>query len=280
MNHSFNVEIATEYGIPCALLLEHILYWVTVNAKKGANRYNGRYWMYKTVAEFSATYPYLTRKQVRRAIEKLKANELVITVDFGKKQYGGALWYTVTRKGKMLFSKYGITPENQPTPLAPQGEPLAPQGEPFAPQGISSYIYCRKGIEESIEKVVEEGGGSSRETEPNPFGEAATAASPALDPLVAYAQNNLMHLGPYNMDELISFRDALPDEVIQHAIDEACAAGVRRYKYVKSILNRYVEQGFKSVAEVEAQEEQRMKDNGRRHDATSGEYAAPEDVFG
>ena len=97
---------------------------------------------------------------------------------------------------------------------------------------------------------------------------------------MAYAQNNLMHLGPYNMDELISFRDALPDEVIQHAIDEACAAGVRRYKYVKSILNRYVEQGFKSVAEVEAYEEQRKKDNRRRQDATSGEYAAPEDVFG
>lgn len=124
-----------------------------------------------------------------------------------------------------------------------------------------------------------DGGGGFSNVD-NPFGEAATTAAPTLDPLVAYAQNNLMHLGPYNMDELISFRDALPDEVIQHAIDEACAAGVRRYKYVKSILNRYVEQGFKSVAEVEAQEEQRMKDNRRRHDATSGEYAAPEDVFG
>ena len=279
MNHSFNVEIATEYGIPCALLLEHILYWVTVNAKKGSNRYNGRYWMYKTVAEFSATYPYLTRKQVRRAIEKLKANELVITVDFGKKQYGGALWYTVTKKGKMLFSKYGITPENQPTPLAPQGEPLAPQGEPLAPQGISSYIYCRKGIEESIEKVVEEGGGGSNEVEGNPYGDPAAAVF-TPDSLVIYASNNLLAMNGDNMDELISFRDALSDELIRHAINEACAAGVRTYKYVKSILNRYISQGFKTVADVEAHEQRRNRNNRRRQDATSGEYAAPEDVFG
>ena len=116
----------------------------------------------------------------------------------------------------------------------------------------------------------------------NPFGDAAATAAPLMDPLVAYAQANLMHLGPYNMDELISFRDALPDELIQHAIDEACAAGVRRYKYVKSILNRYVEQGFKTVAEVEAYEAERKRrkggTNGGEHRRDSS--AAPQRIGG
>lgn len=101
------------------------------------------------------------------------------------------------------------------------------------------------------------GGGSGNKEYRDPFG--AAAAPPMTDELVAYASNNLTYLSPRNMEELLSFRDSLPDALIQHAIDEACAAGVRRYNYVRSILNRYIEQGFRSVGEVEAHETTRQK---------------------
>ena len=135
-----------------------------------------------------------------------------------------------------------------------------------------------KNREKNREEDINNGGGITL----NPFGDAAATAAPLVpDPLVAYAANNLLPMSPTNMDELISFRDALPDELIQHAIDEACAAGVRRYKYVKSILNRYVEQGFKSVADVEAYETQRKKKggtNGGEHRRDSS--AAPQRIGG
>jgi DnaD/phage-associated family protein len=291
--HGFNVEAATKYGVACALLLEHIGYWVSKNQISGVNRYNGRCWMYKSVKDFSKAYPYLTEHQIRRALEKLRNEGLIVTGHFSKGECTRTLWYTLTRKGKTLLSGSDFHLASVPNGNGNSAETNrhesqndtadAPDRLASVPNGngnsaISSIDILETIVEPIVETVIEEGGGGSID---NPFGEAATAAAPVLDPLVAYAQNNLMHLGPYNMDELISFRDTLPDELIRHAIDEACAAGVRRYKYVKSILNRYVEQGFKSVAEVEAHEQERKKKggtNGGEHRINSS--AAPQRIAG
>ena len=89
--------------------------------------------------------------------------------------------------------------------------------------------------------------------------EDLTAAAVKPDALAIYASNNLAYLSPTNMDELLSFRDTLTDEMIRYAIDEACGAGKRTYNYTKSILNRMVERGFKSLGEVKAAEEERKK---------------------
>lgn len=37
MNHSFNVEIATKYGMLEAVLLENINFWITKNKANGKN---------------------------------------------------------------------------------------------------------------------------------------------------------------------------------------------------------------------------------------------------
>ncbi|MBQ3478193.1 MAG: DnaD domain protein [Clostridia bacterium] len=101
-----------------------------------------------------------------------------------------------------------------------------------------------------------EGGGAAAD---NPFGDPSSAAPFIPDPLVIYASNNLLAMNGDNMDELLSFRDSLPDDLIRHAINEACGAGVRHYKYVKAILNRYVDAGFKTIADVRADEEKRQR---------------------
>ena len=267
MYHRFNVEVATRYGVPCALVLGHIDYLVEKARSDGEKRRNGKYWVSKSVKKIAELYPYYTEKQVRRAIDKLRAEGLVVTGHFPTGECPSTLWYTLTKKGKTLLTR--------------GDSDLPPRANQFDQEGETSTKELVDPLIDSLVDMVSNGGGGSNTIE-NPFGEAATAAAPVLDPLVAYAQNNLMHLGPYNMDELISFRDALPDELIQHAIDEACAAGVRRYKYVKSILNRYVEQGFKSVAEVEAYEAQRKKQKGGTNGGNnrSDLPAAPQRIAG
>lgn len=89
--------------------------------------------------------------------------------------------------------------------------------------------------------------------------EDLTAAAVKPDALAIYASNNLAYLSPTNMNELLSFRDTLTDDMIYYAIDQACGAGKRTYNYAKSILNRMVERGFKSLGEVKAAEEERKK---------------------
>ena len=97
----------------------------------------------------------------------------------------------------------------------------------------------------------------------NPFGDD-NDARPDLQSVAIYATSNLQYLSPYNMEELLSFRDSLPDSLIRYAIDQACANGVRKYAYVRSILNSYVENGFKTVGDAQAHDAQRQqgKNNG------------------
>lgn len=94
---------------------------------------------------------------------------------------------------------------------------------------------------------------------PNQNPEAETrpreAASAAFNTLEAYASSNLTVLSPRNMEELVSFKADMPEELIRHAIDEACANGKRTWAYVRSILSRYLQKGIKSVGDAVADKE-------------------------
>ena len=62
------------------------------------------------------------------------------------------------------------------------------------------------------------------------------------------------------MTELVSFLDDLPEELVRYAVDEACANGARKYAYVRSILNRYLDQGYKTIGDIKAGEERRNRE--------------------
>lgn len=102
------------------------------------------------------------------------------------------------------------------------------------------------------------------QSESNPIREAErareAATRPGFDTVEAYAAGNLDQLSPKNMDELVSFLDDLPEDVVRFAIDEACANGARKYAYVRSILNRYLAQGLKTLGDVKAWEERRDRE--------------------
>lgn len=92
----------------------------------------------------------------------------------------------------------------------------------------------------------------------NPYGDV-NQQRPDFNTLEVYASSNLRYMSKNNLDELISFRDSLPDDVIRNAIDEACANGSPNYGYVRGILNRYVDRGFKTLGDIKAYEAQRRQ---------------------
>lgn len=107
-----------------------------------------------------------------------------------------------------------------------------------------------------------------------------TGDVPAPDPLVAYATEQLLHLSPTHMEELLGYRESLSDELIRSAIDQACANGVRNYAYLRAILNRYVERGFKNIDDVLAFEEKRRRRGGTHNAIDRGNFdAEPRCVF-
>lgn len=101
------------------------------------------------------------------------------------------------------------------------------------------------------------------QSNPNPEPESArsaasaAAARPDFCTVEAYAANNLSRLSPGNMAEFADFKAELPEELIRHAIDEACAAGKPSFGYVRSILMRYLEQGIRTLGDAKADEARR-----------------------
>ncbi len=107
MYHRFNVEVATRYGVPCALVLGHSDYLVEKARTDGEKKRNGKYWVSKSVKKIAELYPYYTEKQVRRAIDRLRAEGLVVTGHFPTGECPSTLWYTLTKKGKSMLQKGG-----------------------------------------------------------------------------------------------------------------------------------------------------------------------------
>lgn len=81
--------------------------------------------------------------------------------------------------------------------------------------------------------------------------------------VVAYAMEILPHLTPKQVEELTTYRDDLPDDLISHALDIA-ADNTRTWAYVKGILNRYLDEGVRTLGDAQAQEDKRrqQKRNG------------------
>ena len=93
---------------------------------------------------------------------------------------------------------------------------------------------------------------------------ARELSAATVDKVMDFAAKELQYMGPRAFEELQSFRDELPDDVILYGLNSACDNGVRTWAYARSILNRYVSAGYKTVGDIKAAEAKReaTKANG------------------
>ena len=95
----FDSDIAAEYGIPCAILLNSIAYWVKENEANKRNEHDGKYWTYNSIDALQELFPYLSKKQIRSALDKLTSEGLIEKGTFNESPFDRTLWYTMTPKG-------------------------------------------------------------------------------------------------------------------------------------------------------------------------------------
>lgn len=103
MNHFFNVDIATEYGVNAAVLLESIGYWVKQNEANDTNFFDGYYWTYNSRRAYRELFPYMSKRQLDTAFQKLIDAGLIITGNYNKQNYDRTLWYTLSKNGKAIL---------------------------------------------------------------------------------------------------------------------------------------------------------------------------------
>jgi hypothetical protein len=123
MVHYFDVEVAKKYGVNAAIILSNIAFWVVKNEANGEHFHDGYYWTYNSVSAYSEMFPYLTEKQIRTALETLRAENIIIAGNYNSDKRDRTLWYALTEKGRCICRI---------------GNSDLPQGaDTFAPEGKS-----------------------------------------------------------------------------------------------------------------------------------------------
>lgn len=91
--HSFDIEIAQKHGVIGAVLIQNFQFWIIKNRANQSHFYDGRTWTYNTIAALAEQFPYLTQDQVRRAVDKLAADGVLIKGNYNSSAYNRRLWY-------------------------------------------------------------------------------------------------------------------------------------------------------------------------------------------
>ena len=93
--HLFDVEDAVKYGVNPAIILDHIRRWIAHNKANGKNERDGHTWTYNSVKAWAKLVPYLTDKQVRKAIDDLVAAGVLIKGNYNDNAHDRTLWYAL-----------------------------------------------------------------------------------------------------------------------------------------------------------------------------------------
>jgi len=105
MQHHFDKDIAVEYGIIEAILLNNIQYWLEKNEANNENYYDGSYWTYNSIKAFNKLFPYCSERQIQNALKHLKEENIIKTGNYNVSTYDRTLWYAFTEKGTSIMQK-------------------------------------------------------------------------------------------------------------------------------------------------------------------------------
>lgn len=105
MQHNFDVEIAKEYGLKEAILLNHLWFWIEKNKANEVHYYDGTYWTYNSVKAFNKLFPYLSERQINNTLKILKNKGIIQTGNYNKSAYDRTMWYAFTKMGVSIMQK-------------------------------------------------------------------------------------------------------------------------------------------------------------------------------
>lgn len=128
MQHGFDVEHADHYGVEEAILIHSFQFWIDHNRANSQHFHDGRTWSYNTLQAFAKQFPYWTTKQVRRAVDSLVRQGVLVKGNYGAEEgwsvFNRTVWYAFADEGAFLV----------PLPAEEEVEPICPNGQMDVPQ--------------------------------------------------------------------------------------------------------------------------------------------------
>ena len=239
MEHSFDIKIAKEYGIEAAIILKHLYYWVKRNQLNERHCHEGRYWTYNSIKAYSELFPYLSERQIRYTLSKLKEQGLILTANLNDDRRVRILWYTLTDEGMALFEQKQqlASDKNVKSDLPKMENPCDKNGKcnsnninntiPFT--DIDPDVNTDKGSSGSsvVPACAREQTGDADKVNRLKSGEAAEA-------LVLW-QNNIGTLSQYLTDKIVDLVCSVGIVAFRTALKRAVLRNKRNYAYIQTV---------------------------------------------
>lgn len=108
MKHIFDVDVAKEYGIEIAILLENMNFWLEKNRANNTNFFDGRYWTYNSIKGFEKLFPYWGKDKIYRVLKKAEDLGLIIKGNYNKLSYDRTTWYAFSESAESIFQNRNI----------------------------------------------------------------------------------------------------------------------------------------------------------------------------
>ena len=107
LHHSFDIDLAAQFGIEKAILIHHLQHWVRFNRNRKKNIRNGKCWTFQSRADMQAHLPYMTVPSIRHHLDELVKAKVLVTENFNRAKFDKTLWYAFVDE-----KKYGVDEEN------------------------------------------------------------------------------------------------------------------------------------------------------------------------
>lgn len=221
MEHSFNIELAKEYGILEAILLKNIWFWIEKNRVNEKNFYDGTYWTYNSTRAFNELFPYASESSIKRALKSLQEKGIIKTGNYNKSSYDRTLWYAFTDLGESIVS-------NRQMEMNKSSNGNEQNGLTIPDINIDDKTI---NIKTDVEKNAE---------------------------ITKCYEENIGLITPATAKILFSYND-IDYKMIIEAIKIASVNNKRNCRYIQGILNSWIGKGYKVLADIQNEQNEKQK---------------------
>jgi hypothetical protein len=132
MDHSFNIDVAKDFGVNEAIFINNLAFWTKTNLANKRGIKDRLCWSFNTIDAFCIIFPYWNHRQIEHLTAKLEKKGCIIRGNYNKKGYDRTLWYALAPKMYKYYPE--ICTEhtcqllfNSPLSAVQPASPLIPQ---------------------------------------------------------------------------------------------------------------------------------------------------------
>lgn len=147
MNNTFNMAVATEFGLDSAVFIQQLAQWSFNNFANNRHIYDGHCWSYNTIEAYEIIFPCWTRRQLERIIRNAINEGLILKSNYNKNKYDRTCWYALTPKAMRFYPEL-LTEKN----LKLLYLSISPNGE-MGQDGVIDFTEWCNGIIGTVEPI-------------------------------------------------------------------------------------------------------------------------------